>query len=139
MIVLNLVLSSMLTCLIWIVQIVHYPSFRFVKVDAFTNFEAFHSKSISFIVMPLMISELAVSLYIFFYYPYSLFTVALLVIVSMIWLSTFLLSVPCHNILRERFDSETIEKLIFTNWPRTILWSAKFIISAYLYIEVIYE
>lgn len=139
MIVLNLVLTSMLTCLIWIIQIVHYPSFRFINVDTFTNFEAFHTKSISFIVLPLMLGELAVCLYLLLNFPLSPLTITQAALVALIWLSTFCLSVPCHNLLKERFDSKTIEKLIYTNWPRTILWSVKLIISTYLYIEVIYE
>lgn len=128
MILVNLVLTSMLTCLIWLIQILHYPSFRYVSHEAFTSFEAFHTRSISYIVMPLMLAELGTSIYLFVFNPKSyLFGICLLIVV-LIWASTFLFSIPCHNILSQRHDSAIIEKLISTNWFRTILWTSKFLI-----------
>ena len=43
---------------IWVIQIVHYPSFRFAKLGPFRDFTSFHVKAISSIVIPLMTIEL---------------------------------------------------------------------------------
>ena len=139
MIILNLILSSMLTCLIWIVQILHYPSFKFVDKNHFVEFEAFHTKSISFIVLPLMLLEITVSSLLLYQNPRSVLTLGSCLLLAFIWGTTFLVSVPCHNILSTGFDLTTIEKLVSTNWIRTISWSMKMILSIYLYIGVTYE
>lgn len=43
----------------------------------------------------------------------------------LIWASTFFLSVPLHTKLLTEFEPSVIQKLITTNWPRTILWSLR--------------
>jgi hypothetical protein len=45
--------------------------------------------------------------------------------VILIWLSTFVLSVPCHSRLNLGFCQKTVFKLVATNWPRTIIWSLR--------------
>ena len=115
----ELLISSGLFILIWIIQYLHYPSFLFVDQKVFPEFEAFHTRRISVIVIPLMISELI--LLIFNPRP------ILVVTVSLIWLSTFLLQVPCHNRLKHGYDERIIKKLIQTNWIRTMLWTLKFL------------
>ncbi len=139
MLVTNLIVSSMLCCLIWIIQILHYPSFRFVEQKNFTNFEAFHTKSISYIVMPLMLIELAVSVYLAYTSPDNTLILSSMIIVVLIWLSTFIFSVPCHHHLEKEYNSVVIEKLISTNWPRTIGWTLKLILAVSLIKGVIYE
>ncbi len=45
----------------------------------------------------------------------------------LIWLATFILSVPCHRQLQKSGkDLSTINRLVATNWIRTILWSLLF-------------
>lgn len=135
----NLVVTSMLTCLIWIVQILHYPSFRYVEQKNFSNFENFHTKSISYIVMPLMLIELFLSGYLFLKEPKNVLYSISLISVILIWVSTFYFSIPCHTKLGLGYDAEVIEKLILTNWPRTILWSFKLLLSIFLIQGVSYE
>ncbi len=119
----ELLVTFGLVVLIWIIQLLHYPTFLFVQRDAFSRFEAFHSARISIIVIPLMLTELALALIS----PRALVTP----LVVMVWLSTFLLQVPCHNKLQSGFDEATIHRLIKTNWIRTILWSAKLFVLGY--------
>ena len=45
--------------------------------------------------------------------------------ILIIWASTFFLSVPCHSKLQQSKDKQQISRLVLTNWPRTILWSAR--------------
>lgn len=129
----------MLAALIWVIQVVHYPSFRFVDESRFSSFHSFHSKSISYLVMPLMLVELVVTATLIFKLPSNLLVLTSSLLLAVIWASTFLLSVPCHNSLRKKHDPKIIEKLIKTNWIRTILWTTKMIMAVYLYIEVTHE
>ena len=47
--------STLMLCgLIWVVQLVHYPSFRFVSRGEFRRFHAFHGRRISVPVVLLM-------------------------------------------------------------------------------------
>lgn len=110
--------------LIWTIQLVHYPSFRFVEPSKFIAFEKFHSAKITLVVGPLMLIELVVSAGLV-YLLGDFFSIINLVIVGVIWLSTLLLSIPRHNKLLIGKDDEVIESLILTNWPRTVLWSLK--------------
>ena len=120
MLTIEVIISTALLVLIWIIQILHYPSFLFVDQTRFSHFEQFHTKRITYIVLPLMIAELG--LVIFHFRP------LVFGIVSLIWLSTFFLQVPCHEKLKRGFDEKVIRKLILTNWIRTLLWTIKFLV-----------
>jgi hypothetical protein len=119
MMILEILVSASLFILIWIIQILHYPSFLFVDKTQFQSFELFHTKRITFIVAPLMILELIIGILNF-----HVITTGIIVL---IWLSTFFIQIPCHDKLKLGYDQQIIEKLIRTNWIRTILWTAKLI------------
>ena len=61
--VLEWIICLLLTGLIWTVQLVHYPSFQFIEKDSFVEFEKFHQRKISILVIPLMILEVLLSFY----------------------------------------------------------------------------
>jgi hypothetical protein len=46
-------------------------------------------------------------------------------LLAVIWLSTVFLQVPCHNRLVSGFDQATYERLVNSNWIRTIAWSLR--------------
>lgn len=124
---------GLMTGLIWIVQLVHYPSFAFVEPKRFKRFELFHATRISLIVMPLMALELFSACFLLFSEP----SMPDPLIVSnaalaLIWLSTLCLSIPAHYKLSKGWNEKTISWLVKTNWPRTILWSARLIILSQL-------
>lgn len=119
------VVTWILIGLIWTIQLVHYPSFRDIAEDRFVEFEKKHTRSISILVVPLMLLELVISIAFMVLMPQNLKSIFVLLVVLGIWLSTFLLSVPCHQKLIKAKDTEVIERLIGTNWIRTILWSIK--------------
>lgn len=121
----NLAITGALIGLIWTIQLVHYPAFRFVTAAEFVAFERFHTQRISLIVMPLMLAELALGLWLCYLTAFVwVHCIALLLIIG-VWLSTFFLSVPCHNALAKGKDDRLIRRLVISNWPRTILWSVK--------------
>ena len=124
----NLISTLLLTGLIWTIQLVHYPSFKYVSEEKFSVFMEFHMKNITYLVGPLMLIEIIVSANLFSLAIDKLIIINLL-IVTLIWLSTLFLSIPCHNKLKDGYQLQTIKKLTLTNWPRTILWSLKSYVS----------
>ena len=133
----QLISCAFLTGLIWIVQLVHYPSFHFVDKVKFFEFNRFHQASISVIVLPAMLIELSCAIALFWLFPSSAAHISSLVLVTIIWLSTFFLSVPCHGKLLRQRSSQTIKRLVNTNWIRTISWSLRLVLTGYLLSDLI--
>ena len=128
-----------MTGVIWVIQILIYPSFKLLGEKEFSKFHQLHMKKITWIVLPAMLLELATATCLFLGSRSQLFLWNFIYIV-LIFLLTFLLNVPTHNKLK--FDSETSKNnLVSRNWPRTIIWSWKalfllFIILSYPFGEV---
>ena len=125
---LNVISAFLLTGVIWTIQIVHYPSFHYIDKLSFTNFHNFHERRISIIVMPLMLIELITSIALYIHNMWSIIFALNLLIVVLIWCSTFFVQVPIHSILSKKKDKNLIEKLVNTNWIRTFLWSIRMLL-----------
>ena len=125
---LNVISAFLLTGVIWTIQIVHYPSFHYIDKLSFINFHHFHERRISIIVMPLMLIELTTSTALYINNMSSIVFALNLLIVVMIWCSTFFVQVPIHSILSMKKDKKLIEKLVNTNWIRTFLWSMRMLL-----------
>lgn len=117
-----------MTGLIWLVQLVHYPAFHFVDQKQFSDFHFFHSQRITWIVLPIMFVELVTAVLLFYTAGGMIWGLNLLGVL-LLWLATALLSVPIHNQLAIAPTPALVENLIWTNWPRTILWTLR---SAFL-------
>jgi hypothetical protein len=125
LLLINLVASWALVGLIWTIQLVHYPSFSFVAEDQFLEFHRHHTRSITWVVMPLMLVELALAFYLAADYQWGWQWLSLLIIVLLLWALTFFFAVPLHNQLGLGKNEIIIQKLVSANWPRTILWTIK--------------
>ena len=125
---LNVISAFLLTGVIWTIQIVHYPSFHYIDKISFTNFHHFHERRISIIVMPLMLIELTTSTALYINNMSSIVFALNLLIVVLIWCSTFFIQVPIHSILSQKKDKDLIDKLVNTNWIRTFLWSMRMLL-----------
>lgn len=125
--IINLVISLIATGLIWTIQLVHYPSMKFIPEEKFTDYHTFHSQRISILAIPIMLIELFTS-FVLFYQNGSaynhIFTINLLLVIS-IWISTFLIQVPMHNTLSSGKNAIVLNHLILSNWIRTTLWTAR--------------
>jgi hypothetical protein len=121
--------------LCWLVQRVQYPLMAQVGRDGFTAYEAAHVARISPIVAPPMIIELVTGVALAmtagpaFRHPAFLLSLGLL---AAIWISTFTLQVPLHGQLSTGFDAEAHASLVATNWLRTLAWTARGAIVAWL-------
>lgn len=118
--------------LIWTIQLVHYPAFHYIDLKKFTEFEKMHMVKITYIVGPLMLGEFVVSLTLLFLTAFALKSIIVFIIVILLWLSTLLFSIPCHKKLANEKNDGEIQKLISTNWARTILWSLKVLIVSFV-------
>lgn len=130
--ILNLGSSLFMTGLIWYVQLVHYPSFLYVEEDRFPEFHAMHSRFTGLIVGPVMLTELGTSFFLFINNSWLGYQAIGFYLVVLIWFSTAFLSVPSHSILSDDKSESEINKLVSTNWVRTVLWSAKALLGLYL-------
>lgn len=122
--------------LIWFIQIVHYPMFAMVGEDAFQNYEAVHQRLTTYVVAPLMLVEIATATTLVANRPAYIgsgWAIAGLCLVGTIWLSTWFLQVPAHNALQSGFDATIHNRLVSTNWLRTIAWTLRGLLVVWWY------
>jgi hypothetical protein len=124
---LHLIVTFGLVVLIWIIQVLHYPSFGFYEEQNFSQAMHFHQQRITLITLPLMVSEIILAVYVL-NQSQNIYTNSSLILVGLIWLSTFFIQVPLHEKLLKSKEPILIAKLVKTNWIRTFLWSFKLMI-----------
>ena len=78
-----------------------------------------------------MLIELGVSTLIVLKEPQELVGLLIFLIVLAIWGSTFLLQVPVHRALASGKDEKKIDRLVRSNWLRTMLWCAKAVLVSW--------
>jgi hypothetical protein len=116
--------AAYMTGIIWFVQLVHYPMLHLSDGADASAGHAEYTRRMGFVVMPVMLAELALQLLWIQRSPTPIaWTAASLLL--LIWLSTFMLQVPCHTRLQKHFDPTLQQKLVHTNWIRTIAWTAR--------------
>ncbi|WP_339840322.1 hypothetical protein [uncultured Maribacter sp.] len=128
----RLICDSGLLVLIWIVQLIIYPSFSYYKHEDLYHWHETYIKRIAIIVIPLMFGQLiATGLQV--YYNQDFYTLASALLVIGVWVITFTVFVPLHkNISNKNSVQLSIEKLKLHNWLRTILWSLIFLLTFYI-------
>ena len=123
---LHLISTSMMVAIIWIVQILHYPTFLFIDKERYTEFQQFHMNKISYIIVPLMLVELISGLSILFTVENVQFSFYVsLSLLILIWLITGLFFTKFHSELSKKFSHNTILRLIRLNWIRTVFWTIR--------------
>jgi hypothetical protein len=123
----NIIITFGLFVLIWIIQILHYPSFNYYSKEDFSQGMISHQFGISIITIPLMLTELLVTCLLFYKAPDAYSFVSFFLVIC-IWLSTFFIQVPLHKKLLAGKETALIKKLILTNWIRTFLWTFKLLL-----------
>ena len=124
-----------MTGLIWFVQVVHYPLHAHVGQKTFLHYQHLHMNWTGYVVGPAMLVELASTLYFLFNpvhgIPYQAFVTGA-VLLFIIWGSTGLLQVPFHNSLLQSFSASAHQKLVLSNWVRTIAWTSRAALVLYM-------
>jgi len=131
----RLLCDTGLLILIWMTQLIVYPSFQYYAEKDLLIWHQKYTTQITIIVMPLMLGEIITASLQVFLSPnfYSIFTFVLIVIV---WANTFFQAVPLHNKINQKQHIEkSVKKLIQINWLRTILWTIIFSMSVFYFFE----
>lgn len=118
--------------LIWFVQIVHYPLMARVPVSEFSAYEHEHQNRTTFVVAPTMLIEVLTAAMLLVVMPpgSGRFLPAIgIVLLAIIWLSTFLVQVPLHARLKTGFDAVAHRRLVFSNWLRTLAWTGRGVLA----------
>lgn len=128
-----LLIDAGLVILIWMVQLIVYPSFLFFNKDRLFLWHKKYTHSIAIIVIPLMTSQLAFAFLALFYKSLS-FSLPYFSIVLFLWIFTFWGFAPLHfKISEEKITQNTLQLLVNRNWLRTLLWSLLFIFHLFFF------
>jgi len=116
-------IDSGLVVLIWMVQLIIYPSFKYYSKTSLLLWHAVYVKRISIIVIPLMVAQVVIIGWQL-YAVQNLYTTTSAILVLAVWGSTFVTFVPRHNSIAENnYTDQTIAQLVSYNWIRTFIWS----------------
>ena len=141
LILLQLLLSAILTGLAWTVQVAIYPVFKSIPdTDSFRSYHERYTRQISFLVGPLMVIELLIS-------PFFVISPTLGQSANMGWIlalmaplnliSTGILFAPMHTKLSQSAHEkrhELVDRLVSLSYLRTGIWTLKsFFIVRLLY------
>ncbi len=123
-----------LALLAWLVQVIIYPGFAWIKPEQFVRWHQNYSRNISFFVFPLMTSQLIVSLAYVWFKP-TFLSIAAIILVGFAWINTFGFAIPIHSRLSRGWNREFISQLVRVNRWRTVSWSLVVIIDLWLIIK----
>jgi len=113
---------------IWFAQAVHYPLLDRIGKEAFVEYERENTWRTGWVVIPVMAVELITAFLLLWRQPeglqpfYAWLNAGLL---AVIWVSTFALQGPYHNLLVKKFDPAVWRSLVRTNWIRTAAWTLR--------------
>ena len=132
---LNISSTWFMVGLIWLIQIVHYPLFKYVGKNEFQTYHNEHSVIITPLVGTVMIIELISSILLVVFPPKNVsVTIPIIgiILVFIIWASTAFLQIPHHNALSKAYEFEAHNILVQSNWIRTIAWSMRGLLLLYM-------
>lgn len=128
-----------LVILIWMTQLIVYPSFKYYDELQLVTWHQKYTVAISFIVMPLMLLQVVLHSYQL-YTSFNWFAVVAIFLIILTWLNTFAVAVPLHNqIAKNTNPLAAAEKLVNINWYRTIMWSLVFVIGLINNLKTIFK
>ena len=117
-----------MTGVVWHLQVVHFPSLRFISADQEKNAAHLYRKRTGWMVMPLMLIELGTAIlligssWVMQYGNYLWINLALLLFILGV---TFLKMMPLHRQLALQMNDGIIQSLVAVNWIRTSIWSVR--------------
>lgn len=124
---LSFAVDMSLAVFLWLVQCILYPSLRYLRSDVFMNWHTTYQRRVSMIIGPILLLQMALVSFEALYQP-SVPTMIRLSLLSICWLVTAVVSVPLHRkIERGEAREQSIERLIQTNWIRTVAWTSLFV------------
>jgi len=120
-----------LLVLIWMVQLVVYPSFLHYESKNLITWHHAYTGRITFIVMPLMFGQLGLSGYQVYENWDTIYFIKFALILF-VWAFTFGYFVPAHGkISSGNLSKKLLTQLVQRNWWRTLAWTLVTILSLY--------
>ena len=137
----NFVAASVMTGVIWFVQWVHYPLLATVPVDGAVKVAEQHQRSTGHVLAIPMAGEGFTTLGLLISRPEGVQVIwpwigAVLLAVALG--STVILSVPLHAKMATNPTAEVGRRLVVTNWPRTIAWSARAVVCTVMLMQYVW-
>jgi hypothetical protein len=125
----GLIIDFGMLVLIWMVQLLIYPGFKYFERRQLIIWHAQYTRNMTFIVMPLMLGQLLFHTYQT-YMDFSMIQVLAMFLVVLSWILTFTIFIPLHQkISSSRFENPDLQQLEVFNWWRTIIWTAIFVLA----------
>ena len=121
----HLAATAALTGLVWVVQLVVYPSFLLVGgTPAWPAVHAAHTRAVTWAVgLPWAVQGVTLALLLVRDGPSPLLLATGVLALTTV-VVTVAVSVPLHSRLGRAFDEAAAHRLVRTNWLRTGAWSA---------------
>tara|TARA_R110001632_G_scaffold169592_1_gene288571 strand:+ start:2823 stop:3233 length:411 start_codon:yes stop_codon:yes gene_type:complete len=121
-----------LLILIWMVQLIVYPSFLYYTSKELLSWHDRYTKSLAYIVLPLMLTQLGITIFQMIQ-AQNMYTITSIVLVLFLWGITLLKFAPMHHqISQGTTHQEFLSSLVKSNWIRTICWTILFVMSLVL-------
>lgn len=124
----HLAATLYLVGVIWLVQLLVYPAMGHAGADGYAAYHNLHTSRITPVVAPAMIAEPLTAFYFIFVSDDAIdrrYFWCGLILILIIWASTFFVQVPLHEKLARSFDGDIQSRLVSTNWIRTISWTLR--------------
>ena len=126
----RLVLDVGLLVLIWMIQLIVYPSFLFYTAKELIAWHKMYTKAIALIVIPLMLGQLGIPIYQVFLLQ-NTYTLTSIILVVFLWGITLLKFAPMHQQISEgNTHVQLLKKLVQINWIRALIWTILCAMSA---------
>ena len=125
--------------IIWYVQLIAYPQFRMVSVHDWIPFEKNHTRRSFWLIAPLFVLETLGMAGTAIYYVTSapLLIIGSTVCYLIAYIATFTIHMPLHRLLSTSHQTKWIDRLITTNWYRTVAWTLKGLLALLLALNVL--
>lgn len=129
--------TFVMTGLIWFIQIVHFPLIQLISKPNRLVYCKCMAGLTNWVVLPPMIVELITGVILLVYQPHSFEWQIGLILLALLWISTFAVQMPLNRKLAHGGDDKVANLLTQTNWIRTVLWSLRaYFIGKFLYAEL---
>ena len=132
---LGLLVDAGLCILAWMVQLIVYPGFLYYSPPDLVKWHQKYTPRITVIVAPLMLAQLAMSVYQLILRPSTYSLISMILVVS-IWLITFLWFVPIHQKIDKGITQQNdLRRLVNLSWYRTLPWTLVLLLNLANYLN----
>ena len=132
----SLLVDAGLVVLIWMVQLIIYPSFTYYKSENLIKWHQKYTSRLAVVVVPLMLTQLALAIVAVFL-AFNFTTIFTVVIVLFLWIFTILSFAPLHSKISAGNTNQNLLKLLIQrNWIRTFFRSLLLVFHLIIYISV---